>query len=46
MSIFGFMSLNGKDVVMASQQARAIDMVSFLEVIRGARTEGRDPYSS
>jgi DDE superfamily endonuclease len=36
MSIFGFMSLNGKDAVMASQQARAVDMVSFLEVMRGA----------
>lgn len=36
MTLFGFMSLNGKDVVMASQQAKAIDMVSFLEVVRGA----------
>jgi hypothetical protein len=35
MSIFGFMSLNGEDAVMASQQAKAIDMVSFLEVMRG-----------
>ena len=41
MSIFGFMSLNGKDVVMASQQARAIDMVSFLEVVRGANGRKR-----
>ena len=35
MTVFGFMSLNGKDVVMASQSARAFDMVSFLEVVRG-----------
>lgn len=41
MSIFGFMSLNGKDVVMASQQAKAIDMVSFLEVMRGANKKRR-----
>ena len=39
MTLFGFMSLNGKDVVMASQQAKAIDMVSFLEVVR--RANGR-----
>lgn len=42
MTLFGFMSLNGKDVVMASQQAKAIDMVSFLEVVRGAN-RGRRP---
>ena len=36
MTIFGFMSLNGRDVVMASQQAKAIDMISFLEVVRRA----------
>ena len=36
MTIFGFMSLNGRDVVMASQQAKAIDMVSFLEAVRSA----------
>jgi DDE superfamily endonuclease len=41
MSVFGFMSLNGKDVVMASQQAKAIDMVSFLEVVRGANGRKR-----
>jgi hypothetical protein len=39
MTLFGFMSLNGKDAVMASQQAKAIDMVSFLEVVR--RANGR-----
>ena len=41
MTVFGFMSLNGKDVVMASQQAKAIDMVSFLEVVRGANGRRR-----
>jgi hypothetical protein len=41
MTLFGFMSLNGRDVVMASQQAKAIDMVSFLEVVRDAN--GRRP---
>jgi hypothetical protein len=41
MTLFGFMSLNGKDVVMASQQAKAIDMVSFLEVVRGANGRKR-----
>ena len=35
MTFFGFMSLNGKDVVMASESARAFDAVSFLEVVRG-----------
>jgi len=41
MTIFGFMSLNGKDVVMASQQAKAVDMVSFLEAVRGANGRRR-----
>jgi hypothetical protein len=41
MTLFGLMSLNGKDVVMASQQAKAIDMVSFLEAARGANGKGR-----
>ena len=41
MSLFGFMSLNGNDAVMASQQAKAIDMVSFLEVMRSANEKGR-----
>jgi putative transposase len=36
MTFFGFMSLNGSDVVMASQSARAFDAVSFLEVVRDA----------
>ena len=43
MTFFGFVSLNGKDVVVASQQAKAIDMVSFLEVVRGAN--GREAYT-
>ena len=41
MTLFGFMSLNGKDVVMASQQAKAIDMASFLEAVRGANGRRR-----
>jgi hypothetical protein len=40
-SLFGFMSLNGRDAVMASQQAKAIDMVSFLEVVRSANGRNR-----
>jgi DDE superfamily endonuclease len=43
MTLFGFMSLNGKDVVMASQRAKAIDMVSFLEAVRGANGRRRRP---
>jgi hypothetical protein len=39
MTIFGFMSLNGKDVVMTSERAKAMDIVSFLEVVR--RANGR-----
>lgn len=35
MSLFGFMSLNGSDVVMASQSAKTFDVVSFLDVVRG-----------
>ena len=34
MTLFGFMSLNGSDVVMASETAKAIDMVSFLGFVR------------
>jgi hypothetical protein len=43
MTLFGFMSLNGKDAVMASQQAKAVDMVSFLEAVRGANGRRRRP---
>jgi transposase len=41
MSIFGFMSLNGKDVIMASESAKSVDMASFLEVMSSANEEGR-----
>ena len=33
-TLFGFMALNGKDVVMVSETARATDMVSFLKLVR------------
>ena len=46
MSLFGFMSLNGRDVVMASESAKAVDMVSFLEVVRGANGRRKSRYSS
>ena len=36
MNVFGFMALNGKDVVMASAKAKAVDFVSFLEAVRDA----------
>jgi len=41
MTIFGFMSLNGNDVVMTSQQAKAIDAISLLETVRGANGNTR-----
>jgi hypothetical protein len=41
MTLFGFMSLNGRDVVMASESAKAFDMVSFLEVVRSANKKRR-----
>lgn len=34
MTLFGFMSLNGSDVVMASETAKALDVVSFLGFVR------------
>ncbi len=34
-SVFGFLCLGGRDVVMVSERARVCDMVSFLEVVRG-----------
>jgi len=33
-TVFGFMAINGNDVVMVSDTARAGDMVSFLRLIR------------
>jgi len=33
-TIFGFMALNGNDVVMVSETVKAPDMVSFLELVR------------
>jgi len=33
-SIFGFIALNGKDVVMLSDSCKSDDMIDFLEVIR------------
>jgi hypothetical protein len=33
-TIFGFMGLGGKDVVMVSDKAKASDMIKFIELIR------------
>ena len=33
-TIFGFMGLGGKDVVMVSDKAKAPDMIKFIELIR------------
>jgi len=33
-TVFGFMALNGNDVVMVSETARAPDMAAFLELVR------------
>jgi hypothetical protein len=33
-TVFGFLSLNGKDVVMVSEKAKAPDMAAFLELVR------------
>ena len=33
-TIFGFMALNGRDVVMVSDRSKAADMASFLRLIR------------
>lgn len=33
-TVFGFMALNGNDVVMVSESAKAPDMASFLELVR------------
>lgn len=33
-TMFGFLALNGKDVVMVSEKAKAPDMAEFLELVR------------
>ena len=33
-TLFGFLSLNGKDAVMVSEKAKALDMAAFLELVR------------
>lgn len=38
-TIFGFIALNGNDVVMLSDKSRAEDMVAFLELIRKGNPE-------
>jgi transposase len=38
-TMFGFLALNGKDVVMVSERAKAPDMAEFLELVR---EENRD----
>ena len=40
-TIFGFMALNGNDVVMVSDKARKEDMRSFIEIIR--KEDGSKP---
>jgi hypothetical protein len=43
-TVFGFMALNGNDVVMVSETAKATDMTSFLELVRrDGRTLGGCP---
>jgi hypothetical protein len=36
-TIFGFMAINGNDVAMVSDRAKANDMLMFLELIRKKR---------
>ncbi len=38
-SIFGFMAIDGKDVVMASRTAKAADMLEFLKLVRKENPE-------
>ena len=40
-TIFGFMALNGKDVVMVSDTARKEDMNRFVELIRRRNGDGK-----
>ena len=41
-TVFGFLSLNGKNVVLVSERAKAADMVEFLELVR-AENGGERP---
>ena len=41
-TMFGFLSLNGKDAVMVSERAKAPDMAEFLELVR-AENDGKRP---
>ena len=41
-TMFGFLSLNGKDVVLVSERAKAPDMAEFLELVR-AENDGKRP---
>lgn len=40
-TIFGFMALNGNDVVMVSERAKKEDMLSFLELVKKENEGGR-----
>ena len=39
-TMFGFLSLNGKDAVMVSEKAKAQDMAKFLELVREENGDG------
>ena len=39
-TLFGFLSLNGKDSVMVSEKAKAPDMAAFLELVREENGDG------
>ena len=41
-TLFGFLSLNGRDVVLVSEHAKAPDMAEFLELVR-AENDGKRP---
>ena len=41
-TLFGFLSLNGKDVVLVSERAKAPDMAGFLELVR-EENDGKRP---
>jgi putative transposase len=40
-SVFGFMALDGKDVVMVSDRSKAPDMLAFLELIRSENPDAQ-----